>query len=96
MLRVSGELDLAGAAVLREHILDAFGQRPARITIDMQRVTFLDAVSVGVLAQAAESARSHGIAFAVVNPSPEVRRVLGLTSSDLELADAPERETPPG
>jgi anti-anti-sigma factor len=86
-LFASGELDLAAASLLRAHILDAFAQRPARVTVDLHEVTFLDVVCVGVLEQAAATAGAHGIAFDIANGSHEVRRVLGLTGSALGHTD---------
>jgi anti-anti-sigma factor len=95
-LRASGELDLAAAPVLREHILDAFAERPSRVTIDLRDVTFLDVVCVGVLEQATETAGAHGIALTIANASHEVRRVLGLTGSDLDLTDDPRSDPEAG
>jgi anti-anti-sigma factor len=91
-LCASGELDLAAAPLLRAHILDAFAQLPERVMVDLKDVTFLDVVCVGVLEQAAGTAGAHGIAFDIANASHEVRRVLGLTGSALDLIDGPGRD----
>ena len=78
-LLVAGEIDLGVAGTLR-----LGGQGPPRrtrsspATIDLTGVTFFNSTGIGVLCDAAETARRRGVAL-VVAPSDHVRRTLEIT-----------------
>jgi anti-sigma B factor antagonist len=77
-LHVSGEIDLAVAgsfASAMKALVDA--GRPT-VIVDMQGVTFFNSTGIGVLCDAAESARRREVAL-VVEPSDHVRRTLEIT-----------------
>lgn len=91
-LRVQGELDLATTPVLHEALVTAFQQNPVQVEVDLEAVTFLDAVAVGVLEQAAMTAAQRGIAFSLTKVSGQALRILEVTSSDLPVRDGGEEQ----
>ena len=81
LVTVAGEADFASVAGLRERLfaLTATG-RP--LVADLDRVSFIDAAGLGVLAGAARRAAAHGGSLRVVCARPQIRRLFGLTGLD--------------
>jgi anti-sigma B factor antagonist len=81
LVTVAGEVDFASAAGLRERLvaLVAAG-RP--LVADLDRVSFIDAAGLGVLAGAARQAAAHGASLRVICARRQVRRLFGLTQLD--------------
>jgi anti-sigma B factor antagonist len=78
---VAGEVDFASAAGLRERLFTlASAGRP--LVVDLDRVSFIDAAGLGVLAGAARQAAAHGGSLRVVCARRQVRRLFGLTQLD--------------
>jgi anti-sigma B factor antagonist len=78
---VAGEVDFASAARLRERLftLAATG-RP--LVADLDRVSFIDAAGLGVLAGAARQAAAEGASLRVVCARRQIRRLFSLTLLD--------------
>ncbi|GII24851.1 STAS domain-containing protein [Planosporangium mesophilum] len=76
---LAGEADIAGRDMLRDVLFDAVAERPARITVDVRGLVFIDATSIAALIAARRAALHHGCAFVVTNTRGQVRRVLGIT-----------------
>ena len=83
MVRLRGELDIAGAPEFRD-CLTALA--PADIVIDMTHLTFLDCAGIGVLVGAHSRAVRHGRRLVLRNPQDTVARVLALSGVDEVLA----------
>jgi len=81
LVTVAGEVDFATAGRLRERLftLAATG-RP--LVADLDRVSFIDAAGLGVLAGAARQAAAHGAGLRVVCARRQVRRLFSLTRLD--------------
>jgi anti-sigma B factor antagonist len=81
LVTLAGEVDFATAGRLRERLftLAATG-RP--LVADLDRVTFIDAAGLGVLAGAARQAAAHGASLRVVCARRQVRRLFSLTRLD--------------
>jgi len=77
VVRVSGEIDLAGAPAFRD-VIDLAFERGSRLVVEMSDVDFINAAGVSVLVWAAARARELLGRFAVRRPSPIVRKVLGI------------------
>jgi anti-sigma B factor antagonist len=78
---VAGEVDFASAAGLRERLFTlASAGRP--LVADLDRVSFIDAAGLGVLAGAARQAAAEGTSLQVVCARHRVRRLFGLTQLD--------------
>jgi anti-sigma B factor antagonist len=81
LVTVAGEVDFASAAGLRERLFTlATAGRP--LVADLDRVSFIDAAGLGVLAGAARQAAAHGGSLRVVCARRRVRRLFGLTQLD--------------
>jgi anti-sigma B factor antagonist len=87
----SGKLALDdGCRLLRETVrafLDG-GQR--RILMDLAQVNFLDSAGLGELVRTHVAVRGRGGQLTLVNPSPNVRRLLRLTKVDQVFDIAPD------
>ena len=81
LVTVAGEVDFASAAGLRERLFTlASAGRP--LVADLDRVSFIDAAGLGVLAGAARQAAAHGASLRVVCARRQVRRLFSLTQLD--------------
>ena len=81
LVTVAGEVDFGSAAGLRERLFTlAASGRP--LVADLDRVSFIDAAGLGVLAGAARQAAAHGASLRVVCARRRVRRMVGLTQLD--------------
>jgi anti-sigma B factor antagonist len=81
LVTVAGEVDFASAAGLRERLVTlAASGRP--LVVDLDRVSFIDAAGLGVLAGAARHATAHGTSLRVVCGRRQIRRLFGLTQLD--------------
>jgi anti-sigma B factor antagonist len=81
LVSVAGEVDYAAVAGLREPLFALAGTgRP--LVADLDRVSFIDAAGVGVLAGAARRAAAHGGSLQVVCTSGQTRRPFRLTGLD--------------
>jgi anti-sigma B factor antagonist len=77
---VRGELDVTTVDAFRTLLVDTIARlRPARVVVDMSRVTFMDSTGIGALVSGYNAAREIGAGFAVANPSSFVRRQLHIT-----------------
>ena len=76
---VTGELDLAVAADLRERLWP-FAQEDTRtLIVDLSGVTFVDSTSLGAIAATAQQLRSHGGELVVATDDPRLRHLLEIT-----------------
>jgi anti-sigma B factor antagonist len=79
-LHVSGDVDMASSAALRNAIRTALtAPGVKRVLVDLSKVTFLDSTGINTLVQAHERAGDQDIRLQVVNPSRTALRVLDLT-----------------
>ena len=81
LVTVAGEADFASVAGLRERLFGLTDtSRP--LVVDLDRVSFIDAAGLGVLAGAARRAAAHGGRLAVVCARPRIRRLIGVAGLD--------------
>jgi anti-anti-sigma factor len=77
-LGLVGELDVAGADQLHEH-LQAVAQRGAPLLLDLRRLQFIDSSGLGELVRAVSDARREGRTLEIdATLSPQVRQVIEL------------------
>ena len=81
-LELHGELDLATVRELVAAIRAAERRRPARLVVDVAKLTFIDARGFRVLLDAARRAEREERRFVLSNPSPQVTRILQITGGD--------------
>jgi anti-anti-sigma factor len=93
VLRPEGELDLAGIEPLRATWFTlAESVAPARVVVDLARVTFADATFIGLVVGLRRRQAAHGGCVKVRNAAPQVRRLFTLTG----LGDLLAAEDSPG
>jgi len=81
-VRLAGEFDADQADGLRDALTEAARERPARIRVDMARVSLLDAAAMAALVTGYRAAQIARARFDVVRPQRFVRRAMiaaGLT-----------------
>jgi anti-anti-sigma factor len=89
-LAPAGEVDLDAVGALRSAIADTIGTDRVDVVIDLAQATFLDCAGIGALVAGRNTAVSRGCGYTVVNPQPEVRRVLELTGVLAALTEPPQ------
>ena len=81
VVAVTGEIDMASEAALREVVDSALEREPspAEITIDLSEVSFLDSAGVRALLVCRGRAADRGARLLVRDPQPTVASVLQIT-----------------
>jgi anti-anti-sigma factor len=80
VLQLSGELDLASSSIL-ERALEGedVGSTPL-LVLDLDELKFVDSTGLRVILLAQEKSRGRGQEFAITPGSPQVQRLLSITS----------------
>ena len=80
VLHVSGELDIATVAVLRDAVGTALAEGPPAVLVDLTETRFVDSTGCRELVRTAKAGAAAGIAVGVVVPPDNwrVRRVVDL------------------
>ena len=92
VLTLAGELDLAAAPTVREHLESAAATGAHSIVLDMAEVTFVDSSALRELLRADSALRGAGRTLILTAVPPAVVRLLELTRTDDVLASAPSVE----
>jgi anti-anti-sigma factor len=80
IIDVRGELDVTTVNGFRTLLVDTITRhQPARVIVDMRRVTFMDSTGIGALVVGYNTAHEIGAEFVIRNPSPFVLRQLHIT-----------------
>lgn len=99
VIEVSGEIDLASAESLAEHLTAAVtGASPPDVLVDLRHVSFFDCSGLRVLCRAEATARSRGGRLRLVSDQPRIRQLLrgaGLLGRFPPLPDIPPAPPPP-
>jgi anti-sigma B factor antagonist len=82
VLRVSGEIDLYTAPLLRERIADLVAAGIRHVVLDASDVTFLDSTGLGVLVGGLKRLRAHGGSLALAGSRANVARIFNVTGLD--------------
>ena len=86
---LTGELDIASAAALREQLLGLLRPGSSRLVIDLSKVSFCDATGLAVLVSTARRAWLLGGFLRLAAVSPQVGQVLKITGLHRHLANFP-------
>ena len=78
------ELGLANSDRFGREVRAALGDGVKNVVIDLSSTNFMDCTGLGALAALSKTAQccNGGISVRVVNPTPLVRRIVGLTGLD--------------
>ncbi len=77
-LTVKGEVDVSNAPELRSAIHGALDSDIDSLVVDISQVSYIDSTGIGVLVGARHRAADESVAFELLNPQPNVLRVLTL------------------
>jgi anti-anti-sigma factor len=81
VVAVEGDVDIATAPALREHLTAALAGAES-IVVDLASVPFMDSTGLGVLVAASNRATAGGKAFVLARPQQIVRNALRLVQVD--------------
>lgn len=85
LLSVAGDLDLASAPLIEQHVRDAEEQRPGEIVIDLQQLGFIDNAGIRSLMWAHARAAAGGYALLLRRVPRQARRLFALAGVEAEL-----------
>jgi anti-sigma B factor antagonist len=80
VLRLEGELDLASSAILERALEAAEVTQTQLLVLDLDALSFVDSTGLRVILLAHEAARKREQEFAITPGSPQVQRLLSITS----------------
>lgn len=75
VIALAGELDLASVEAARATIAPFLANRPTRVTIDLEKLTFMDSSGIALLVQISNDVEQ----VTLIHVAPIVHRVLGAT-----------------
>jgi anti-sigma B factor antagonist len=78
-LSVRGELDLAAAPTLREHLYAAVDRSSGPLIVDLLAVTFIDSTALGVLIGTRERCAERGIELRLVLEDARIIKIFEIT-----------------
>jgi anti-sigma B factor antagonist len=90
VLEAHGELDLAAAPLLREHVDRADG---TAVVLDLSGVSFIDSAVLKELLRARAELAARDVRLVLAGVPRPVRRLLDLTRTSELFDDAPDAET---
>jgi anti-sigma B factor antagonist len=85
VVRLTGELDLYNAHLVRDALFAGAKRSPERLIVDLSGVTFIDSTGLGVLIEA-RTQLANRRAFLLVGPGLETRRALEISGLDRHFA----------
>jgi anti-sigma B factor antagonist len=85
-LELRGEIDLAAAEDLREHVVARAAVVGPRVEVDLRAVEFIDSTGLEALLAAQEQLRPSGSTVVLTHVPASVRRTLTLTRLHDHLA----------
>jgi len=78
-MRVTGEIDMATAPRLRQHVLTVTTRKPEGLVLDLDRVDFIDSTGLGVMVGAAKRMRMIEGGFRIVCSQSHLNELFKLT-----------------
>ncbi len=86
VLRVTGEVDVYTAPMLRERIRELAAKGAVHLIADLTQVDFLDSTGLGVLVGGLKRLREDGGSLALVITTPRILRIFQVTGLTKALA----------
>lgn len=83
ILRPSGEIDLSRAPSFRESLMRIAQERPSRIIVDLEDVSYMDSSGVATLVEAMQNARKNGYPLILCCMDDRVRAIFEIAKLDL-------------
>jgi anti-anti-sigma factor len=88
VVEVRGELDMASVDALREALDELRGAGWNSVVLDLRELTFIDSSGLALLLHAERLARRTEAAFAIVDGSPALARLLEIVGLEHHFARA--------
>lgn len=88
---VTGAIDIATVGEVAAELAAQLGRRPARLVIDLTRVSVIGSVGLSMLIAAHDAAKQSRVRFAVVATDRAVPQTLGCVGLDRRLPIHPTR-----
>jgi anti-sigma B factor antagonist len=85
IVRVHGDVDVASAPVLREHLVRAVADGHVHVILDLDDVHFIDSTGIGVVIGLLKRTRSLGGDLRLVSTREMLARVFEITRLDRAL-----------
>jgi anti-sigma B factor antagonist len=79
VITVEGELDVATAPRLRNELLRVDQEGAQEIVVDLLKVSFVESVALGILAEASKRTKARGGTFRVVCDDRRIARIIEIT-----------------
>lgn len=79
VVTVLGELDVATAPALQEHLRSSVDAGATTVVVDLLEVPFLDSTALGVLVDAAKTLREHDGSLRIALKEPRLKRLFEIT-----------------
>ena len=80
-VRPIGEVDMATAPVVQEHLTELMAAGFRQVTLDLRGVRFLDSSGLRMILEWDARSRADGFSFALVAGPPNVQRLFELTNT---------------
>ena len=80
VLHLTGELDLASSPIFERALEDTDVASAPLLVLDLDELKFVDSTGLRVILLAHEGSRARGQEFAITQGSPQVQRLLSITS----------------
>jgi len=92
VVRLDGELDLAGVPLLEREVENAALDEVATLVLDLRGLEFLDSTGLRAILALDERSAERGQTFALVRGSQQVQRLMNMTRVDehLRIVASPE------
>jgi anti-sigma B factor antagonist len=81
-IKLVGEVDIASASKFRAALTESYGQAPADIRLDASELSYVDSTGLGVIIGAFGRMQDKGHVVRIINPRPNVKKLLSITSLD--------------
>lgn len=96
VVRLKGELDIATAAELRQHLTTARQSYGENVILDLTELEFMDSQGLSVIVSCHKAVHAAAGSLVLVAPRPIVRRTLEITglSRRLDVCDSIEEVAP--
>ena len=92
MVAPAGEFDLSKRPPVLLLVQQELAKSPARLTIDLRSVTFIDSSGVHALIETSRLARGSGVDFLIIPGNRAIQRVFEVCGLTRHLPFAPEGE----
>src|SRR5215211_7436153 len=79
LIKLNGNLDIIGTGQIETQFAGYCGGENVRVVVDLSEVEFLASIGIRLLTLTAKSIANRGGRMVLLNPNPEVQRVLEVT-----------------